>query len=147
MTLPESREAESSKVVVQTNWKLCVLCQKDTVQKLVYPDERKNTTSGYDSLAKNILKFHNLEALPLDIDISRLDDGSGISQTLQSNHAGWHKSCSLLFCAMKLKRAEKRAKKRKAETEEIPSPVKTRSSLGNINSYSEAQTQSVCFFL
>ena len=122
--------------------------QQDTGERLDYPDGRNNMPSGYETLAHNILQFCNLGSIPLNIDIARLDDGSGISQTLQSNDAGWHKSCRLLFCTMKLQRVQKRAEKRKQETGNLdsPSPDKMRGSPRNTRSSPEVCTQPVCFF-
>ena len=41
----------------------------------------------------------------MDVDLERLDNGSGIQTTLESNSAVWHKSCLLRFSNMKLQRA------------------------------------------
>ena len=55
--------------------------------------------SGYRILANNIPAFHHLGALPLLLNIQRLDDGSGtcIEETLRSNAANNHNLCKLLF--------------------------------------------------
>ena len=135
-------QSESSKPTI-TDWSKCVLCQEKTQDRLTYPDERPTTASGYDTLAENILEFHHLGSVPLNIDITRLDEGTGISNTLRSNHAGWHKYCWLSFCRMKLLRAQKRSKKRQQESddEENDGPVKTRSRLGIVHSI-----EATCFF-
>ena len=135
-------QSESSKPTI-TDWTKCVLCQEKSQDRLTYPDERPTTASGYDTLAENILEFHNLGSVPLNIDITRLDKGTGISNTLRSNHAGWHKYCWLSFCRMKLLRAQKRSKKRKQESDdkENDGPVKTRSRLGIVHSI-----EATCFF-
>ena len=41
---------------------------------------------------------------PLPIDINRLDEGDGISNTLARNHAKWRKSCCLKCCASRAAR-------------------------------------------
>ena len=77
--------------------------------------------TGYDILAQNLESFNDLGFMPLGIDITRLNDGSGISNTLMSQNASWHKSCWSKFDQQKLERA----RKRKPEDLES-SPVKTR---------------------
>ena len=94
---------------IKTDWDLCCLCQVKTKadknsSKVTHPDERNHGIykSGYESLEETILKFHKLNALPLNLDINRINDGSGISQTLKSNNAFWHKNCNLYLCKYKL---------------------------------------------
>ena len=65
--------------------------------------------AGYPTLAENIERFSELNHLPIEIDVSRLDEGTGISDTLQQHQAMWHTSCKDKFNSTKLKRAEKRA--------------------------------------
>ena len=48
---------------------------------------------GYRTFAANILRFSELKSMPMDIDLSLLDQGSGIPTTLLSNKAKWHKRC------------------------------------------------------
>lgn len=113
-----------------TNWDLCVLCQKDTTERLVNPAESKflakGKECGYKLLAENIIEFQKLGSLPLNIDIKRLDDGSGIEATFKSNNAKWHKTCSNRYDKQKLQRAQKR--KATEDSKYGPSPVKTRKS-------------------
>ena len=135
---------------VDTNWDLCVLCQKSPQKSgnmpLTYPNRHKASTgSGYEKLEFWIHEFQKLDALPHDINISRIDDGSGISKTLQKNNAGWHRKCYLSYCSDKLKRAQMKASKRKNENvgADCASPVKTRKSIGPLPS----SNKNVCFFL
>lgn len=146
LTGPDLNQTQPSNNVVETDWKVCALCQQDTDERLIYPDGKKNKLqpSGYGSLARKLLHFHNLGSVPLNIDISRLDEGSGISQTLQFNHAGGHKSCQLLLCTMKLQRAQKRAKMQQMEDIDNLSPVKTRRCTGH--SSTVVYDKTVCFF-
>ena len=132
---------------VQTDWDLCCLCQvKTKANKVARPDERNHGVykSGYDSLEENILKFHKLNALPFKLDINRINDGSGISQTLKSNNAFWHTNCNLAFCDYKLERAQKRENKRniKNKDTDCPSPVKTR----RLCNPMPANNKETCFF-
>ena len=133
---------------VDTNWDLCVLCQKSPQKSgnmpLTYPNRHKATGSGYEKLEFWIHEFQKLDALPHNINISRIDDGSGISKTLQKNNAGWHRKCYLSYCNDKLKRAQMKANKRKSENvgADCASPVKTRKSIGPLPS----SNKNVCFF-
>ena len=63
---------------------------------------------GYRTLAKNLLRFHELGALPQSLQLERLDDGQGIEKTLITHNAKWHKFCRMQFNNILLKRAEKR---------------------------------------
>ncbi len=79
---------------------LCVLCQQPSPGHLIDPcnDRSHEKPKGYRTLANNLEELHSLNALPLNIDVSRLDDGSGIEETLTTNFAKWHKSC-LVLCS------------------------------------------------
>ena len=94
----------------QTDWNLCVLCQKDTTEPLHCPADSKRNTggSGYQTLADNLLRFSEIDCLPKSLDMSRLDDGEGIESTLQHHKAKWHDSCRLKYNKTQLTRAEKR---------------------------------------
>ena len=49
--------------------------------------------SGYKTLAQNIPKFHEDHILPIPLKPCRLDDGSGIEDTLIKNKAKYHNLC------------------------------------------------------
>ena len=72
------------------------------------------------------MKFHDLNSLPIPIDIKRLDDGNGIEQTLINNSAKYHDACRLLFNSTKLNRAINKAQKRKSSELEEHCRVKRR---------------------
>ena len=58
------------------------------------------------------MKYYSISsvnALPIKLNSARLDDGSGIEDTLRMNNAQYHASCRLLFSNTKLQRAEKRS--------------------------------------
>ena len=62
---------------VGTIWDLCVLYQKPGNKPLTHPNRHKAATgSGYEKLEYAIQEFHKLDALPHNINISRIDDGS-----------------------------------------------------------------------
>ena len=46
--------------------------------------------------------------MPMQIDLSQLDEGDGLENTLVRCKERWHKSCYDLLNSTKLKRAEKR---------------------------------------
>ena len=46
--------------------------------------------------------------MPIQVDLSLLDEGEGLENTFVRRKARWHKSCYDLFNSTKLKRAEKR---------------------------------------
>ena len=98
------------KDAVKTDWAQCVICQKNTEETLQCPAESKRTDvgAGYKTLADNIVRFRQLECMPLAINLERLDEGNGIEETFLSQRARWHKSCNVKFNSTKLRRAEKR---------------------------------------
>ena len=57
--------------------------------------KRADIGAGYDSLSS----FRSVGKEPLPIEINRLDEGDGISNTTTRNHAKWHASCRLKCCA------------------------------------------------
>ena len=66
--------------------------------------------AGYKTLASNLVKFSDLGCLPVQIDLSRLDEGGkGIEETFRKNNARWHRICYSCFNSTKVKRAEKRS--------------------------------------
>ena len=125
-----------------TDWKYCVLCQQVKEEHLVCPENvTKNVQgSGYETLSQNLIAFDELGCVPMNINLSRLDDGTGILKTLMSHKASWHKSCYNKFGKLKLQRASKR--KSEHAFEEV-SPVKTRS-VQNVKH--ESSYENICFF-
>ena len=111
---------------VTFNWTICILCQKDTKEPLQCPahTKRKDVGAGYKSIAEHLVMFQEINALPWDLDLCLLDNGTGIEQTLISKQASWHKSCRNKIDKYKLGR-----KKRTIEDNAISSPVKTRRSI------------------
>ncbi|KAG0727809.1 hypothetical protein GWK47_033858 [Chionoecetes opilio] len=97
---------------LETDWSKCVLCQEDTSEVLHCPAESTRATqgAGYKTIAELLVGFDRIGCLPTSINLSRLDDGNGIEETLQRHNAKWHDSCRLLYNRTKLQRAEKRKK-------------------------------------
>ncbi|CAG9820342.1 unnamed protein product [Phaedon cochleariae] len=111
----------------QTDWDACVLCQEETSEDLTHPGRslKADKSVGYSKLAENLEEFQKLGQVPLGVNVSALDVGAGLKETLIAREAKWHKSCYLKFSTSKLERAKKRP-----STDPIPttSPVKTRRS-------------------
>jgi len=80
--------------------------------------------SGYTSLAEQLISFNEISRMPINVDIKKLDNGSGIEATLAKHCAGWHKSCRLKFSQTKLERLKKQLNDEKVST---PPSVNTRS--------------------
>ena len=96
---------------LETDWNLCVICQDiSSTDNLVCPGQskRKDVGIGYTSLAKNLIKFNELNLLPKTLQLNRIDKGEGVETALISNNAKWHKSCRLQFNNTKFERAQKR---------------------------------------
>ena len=73
------------KSLISTNWEECCLCQEVKNEKLTKPrDVTRRGESGYAMLTRNIPKLHEQNLLPFPKNIKRLDDGSGIKNTLHS---------------------------------------------------------------
>ena len=102
--------SKQPKEIVSTDWELCALCQKDTGEALQCPERNTRQTigCGHKSLATILSEFCKLRCLALDIDLERLDNGSGIEATFETNLAAWHKTCLRKFSNMKLDRSMKK---------------------------------------
>ena len=106
-------DSASEVVLPETDWTLCVLCQKRSSEPLRDPSKSKNAHQfrGYDTIAEHIQELHSLGALPLDITLSRLDDGQGIPVTLSQHNARWHKTCHMKFTREKVQHPRKKISK------------------------------------
>ena len=94
----------------KTDWNLCVVCQGSKAETLQCPvdSKRSDVGPGYKTLAENIQQLNQLGCMPVQINLSRLNEGDGIESTFLHYRARWHKSCYLLFNSTKLNRAKKR---------------------------------------
>ena len=54
---------------------------------------RTNKEIGYRTLAENVVAFHQIGYMPMDINIHCLNDGHDLAETLMSHRAAWHVSC------------------------------------------------------
>ena len=112
--------AEAIITVEKTNWDRCFICQQVTKEKLIQPSlfNREHDRTGYDTIAKDIPLFHEINALPILLSPTRLDEGDGIESTLTRNKAKYHSICKLMFNNTKLERAQKRASTAAEDTED-----------------------------
>lgn len=96
--------AETIITVEKTNWERCFICQQVTKEKLSQPSRECDFTA-YDTFARNVPLFHKINALPVLLSPTRLDEGDGIKSTLTRHRAQYHTSCKLMFNNTKLERA------------------------------------------
>ena len=119
----------SSGTAVQvTDWKLCCLCQSQEQENMVYPCRNKNphiSQETYNSMAERLIEFERYDSLPFKINLTRLNEGFGITNTLIATSAIYHRACYLKISNQELKRA----KRRKTTDDNILSPMRTRRSL------------------
>ena len=134
-----------------TDWEVCVLCQENSHDVIVDPSNARNVSQpkGYTTLAENLQSLHDLDALPLCINISRLGDGHGIAETLCRHKAKWHKTCYVMCNQTKVERAKKR--KAKSQMLELPNtPIKSKLRASFTTSTMTGETDrtqsSTCFF-
>ncbi len=133
---------QTSGQCLTTNWDLCVVCQKETVEMLKCPanSARGAEGAGYKTLAKNLEAFDKIGSLPLTLKLSRLDEGQGIEATFRFRKAKWHDSCRLQFNKTKLQRAEKR--KMSQESNPEPRPWK----FTHLSGEHKHDSKETCFF-
>ncbi len=73
----------------QTNREKCCLCQKDNRKEdlISPPTHHVPEHDGYTMLATNVPLFYELDQMPINLDLARLDEGGGIEATLRRNQA------------------------------------------------------------
>ncbi|CAC5423563.1 unnamed protein product [Mytilus coruscus] len=104
-------------------WKRCVSIDNDKVcyneklyaeyETLQCPSSAKqsDTSAGYKTLSENLEQFNEINCLQTSLDLNKLNDGSGIQNTLIKSNAKWHEKCRLKFNTSELKSAQKRQHK------------------------------------
>lgn len=102
------------------DWSKCVLCQRQTKEKLLCPDQAvgPNKDAGYKSVAEILPEFEKLGRLPPHLVLARIDEGNGLFDALKANSARWHKSCRNLFSTRELSHKTAELQKRSA-TEDV----------------------------
>jgi len=60
----------------KTDWNLCVVCQESKAETLQCPadSKRSDVGAGCKTLAENILQFNELECMPIQMSLARLDE-------------------------------------------------------------------------
>ena len=113
----------------KTDWSKCCLCQSKTKEELKSPPVHYSCNSdGYTMISRNIPLFQELDSMPIILDPVRLDDGTGIEETLRKNRAMYHQTCRQMFSNNKVDRA--RAKRNKSSddfNQATPSKLKRKS--------------------
>lgn len=86
ISTPEEPGTSTQRPLTSPNdWNLCILCLKKTSESLQCPGQSKRSDfgSGYTTLAKNLDRFRELGSIPLQLNVSRLDEGKGIEHCLK----------------------------------------------------------------
>ena len=89
----------------QTDWSKCCLCQTAKNDDLKSPPMHYSYSieqDGYSMIARNIPLFQSINALPIILDPSRIDEGGGIEETLRRRQAQYHQSCRIMLNNTKL---------------------------------------------
>lgn len=137
---PMRTESPLPKVSTTTNWEICFICQTETTEALTCPARSKRQTiSGYKTIAASLQGFEACGALPDTVQISRLDDGRGIETTLQDHEAKFHDSCRLKYNKTELGRAQKRKM-------QAPEPAELNTKRHSRLTLDTKQSLSCCFF-
>ena len=129
---------------------LCLLCQKNTGERLQCPAEHKNLRTdigiGYRALVDNIREF---KEHGVTTSISKYLEVDKLSEVLFRNEGKWHKKCRLSYNENKLSRLRKTAVKRTVSSPETCGESSgfepaTRKALRR--RYNSAHCQVTCFF-
>ncbi len=111
MANQESVTTDIPSASVNIDWSRCIFCQEtnptETLKCPLRSNHVETQETGYRSVSQNLIKFAELGALPFDI--SRLNEGQGIEETLGVNEAQWHRSCQLKYTSSKLSCVIKRS--------------------------------------
>ena len=79
------------------DWRKCVTYQDKTTESLQCPADLSRSKiqvgAGHNAFIQSLNIFVQLNALLVDIDVFRLDDGSGMVQMLMQNKTKWHATC------------------------------------------------------
>lgn len=126
-----------------TDWSLCCLCQEQSNKDLRCPYKRECYHSAYQTLEDDLKRFvQNNIPLPLGMNLDCVDDGSGVASTLLKNEAKYHNGCRGRFRSYIVERELDKRTRAESDSEENPSPKKTRSSFSA--SLDRTNLQCVC---
>lgn len=113
---PSSSSEKETDYQIGTDWTKCLICQTTIEnESLQYPakSKRSDVGAGYKTIAEDLQQLSSFETLPF---LHRIDDGSGIEQTIQKNMACWHSKCRLQYSKTRIRRAEKRRSNEQVQT-------------------------------
>ena len=67
------------------DWTLCCLCQYVTSERFICPANSKKSEAGtgYNNIGENLTVYQQIGKQPVPVNISLLDEGSGISEILK----------------------------------------------------------------
>ena len=88
------------------DFRLCFLCQQ-----VKSNDKTRSNSNSYDVIITQLNKFVKLD--PAYFDLSTIDDGSGVLQTLKNHDAFYHKGCYDKLNESHYQRLVKKTRKRK----------------------------------
>jgi len=90
------------------DWTLCCLSQYVTYEKLICPAKslKSDVGTGYKTIGDNLAVFQQIGKQPVPVNISLLDEGVGISQTLEQHEARWNISCRLKCSSNRIAKAQ-----------------------------------------
>ena len=113
-----------------TDYRKCFFCQDASKTNLRYPFKRKQDHGIYETLKKEITElFGNGVVLPWGLNLTCIDDGSGIAKTLLASNAIHHAKCRLRIRELlKPFREKTEEENKKDDNDEVDqcSPAKTR---------------------
>ena len=93
---------------MSTNWELCFFfCQKTKRKDVI-----RRAPISFENLTDRRKRFIQLDLI---VDLSRIDEGTGIIQTLASNNAFYHKGCYYNLNDNHYERLVKKVQKQSAE--------------------------------
>ena len=128
------------------DWALCCLCQGEdkSSKDLRRPYSKECYHTAYQSLEEDLKIFaENDVTLPLGVNLNRLNDGSGIANTLLGNKAIHHNGCRALFRQNMVQRELQKRQRNEHESEGATfTPKKTRLSFNA--SLDREKPQCVC---
>lgn len=117
-------------VRTQTDYKKCMCCQDPSKVNIRAPYKRKQDHNVYTQLEKDLKELtENGILLPFGMNLSCIDNGTGIAKTLLDSKAIYHAKCRLVINKLinSIREDNEAEKKRKNEdADEHASPAKTR---------------------
>ena len=102
---------------------------------------------SYATLADNLSSLDELDSLPLSINIARLDNSTGIEETLMMHKAKWHKTCYVMCNKTKVDRIRKKiAKEQTLARSTSPLNGRLRAAFPR-SSHQSTEKQPICLFV